>query len=427
MAWGLLLALVPSGAIASPWLVVSDVHYTPFARRSVPSPEGKDTNEALLRTLLAEMRTADPNPPVVIMPGDFLAHGFPGPAAAETMVRLAGRFNAVFPRAQFVIALGNGDSSCGDYEAPVDGAFLRATAIAWAPLVDRRGASPRFIATFSHDGSYVASLPLPHLRAVVVNDVPTSVRYGAGCAGRANAAAAMLARLQAALRAGPQDERSWLVLHIPPGFDAFSTAHIAHGLAAIPFMRPAARSELLRIIDDPFDRVALVVAGHTHKFSFRVSGSEAFRVPLLLAPSVSPIFDNAPSFLTLDVGGDGTISDATEISYRNGRWTTTGDLHSFGVRAFTADELLALQSRLARDAALRERFALVYNGGLPGEITERNWRSYWCAATNFTTAAYRSCTPRAGAALVFVAVVTIVVLTTIALLLAVVFFRRGRA
>jgi len=426
LAVGLLLALLPSGAIASPWLVVSDVHYSPFARRAAPSPEGKDTNETLLRELFREMRAVDPNPPVVIMPGDFLAHGFPGRAAAQTMARLAERFNDVFPHSQFVIALGNGDSACGDYEAPLDGGFLRVVARAWAPLVNRRGASPRFIATFSHDGSYVASLPLPHLRAVVVNDVSASVRYGARCAGRTNAAAALLTRLRAVLRAGQPGEHSWLVFHIPPGFDAFSTAHLAHGLVAIPFMRPGARSELLRIIDDPQNRVTLVVAGHTHKFSFRISGTEPFRVPMLLAPSVSPIFGNAPSFLTLDVEPDGTISDATEISYRDRHWSTIGDLRSFGARAFTVDELLELQERLARDTGLRERFALLYNGGLPGEITERNWRSYWCAATNFTETAFRSCAPRSGTALILVAVGTVVTLAAIAVLLSAVFFRRRR-
>jgi hypothetical protein len=386
-----LLAALPAWASAAPWLVVSDVHYDPFSRRLAPSPRGHDTNDALLHSLLVEMQTVDPNPPVIVMPGDFLAHGFRSSAATATLSALAVRFGRAFPNTQFLIALGNNDSACGDYQAPLDGAFLHAVAHAWAPLVDRNGAAPDFITTFSHDGSYVATLPVPHLRAVVINDVSLSLRYRDGCAGGVNAAARLFERLQATLRSGAAQDRYWLVLHVPPGIDAYSTSYLARDFVAVPFLRPRARDDLLAAIDDPRDRVALVIAGHTHRFSFRVSGSGPNAVPMLLAPSVSPVFGNAPAFLVLDVTPEGAVANVAETSFLGGRWQRLGDLASLGVNSFDAAELEALEARLDRDPAARARFIDMYGGGAPPEINARNWNAYWCAAVNFTSAEYRNC------------------------------------
>ncbi|MBD5634278.1 MAG: metallophosphoesterase [Candidatus Eremiobacteraeota bacterium] len=382
---------------ASTWLVLSDIHYNPFNRRSEPSPYGYDTNGPLLTSLFDELRRAVPNPPVIFIAGDFLAHGFPVKRAAATMSDLARHFDRAFPHAQFVIALGNNDSDCGDYEATVDGPFLRAVAQAWAPLVDRGGAAPNFARTFAHDGSYVASLPLPHTRAVVVDDVYDTVRYRNAC-GKGNPTGTTLSDLGRMLTAGPPNERNWLVMHVPPGIDAFSTAHLAHGLVVVPFMRPGSRERLTRLIGERRDRVALVIAGHTHRFSFRLSDvrDSPENVPILIAPSVSPIFHNAPAFLTLDILPSGSVANVTETSLLDGTWGPVDDLAAVGVREFDAAELGAFETRLSRDPALRARFARMYAGGAPPEITERNWRIYWCAATQLAAAEFNECTAAGG-------------------------------
>jgi predicted phosphodiesterase len=393
-----LLSASPARAVqASPWLLVSDVHYTPFSHDRAPSPYGKDTDDALLTSFLAEARKADPDPPVVIIAGDFLAHGFRLDAAAATMVALAKRFDAAFPRAQFVIALGNNDSSCGDYAAPIDGPFLAAAAKAWAPLVDRRGAAPDFAIRFAHDGGYVARLPVPGLRVVVTNDVFDSLRYSGACADGQNGASETLARFQNDLRATRPAERNWVLLHIPPGIDAYTTSHLTHHLGIVPFLRPHAREDLDSIVTAPSNRVALALAGHTHKFGYRIlaeSGSP--RVPMLLVPSLSPIFANAPSFLEVTVASGGTLSTVAETSFVGGKWLRVGDLGTLGAHRFTVPELEALQRRLGRDPALRATFARLYSGSGPPEIDERNWRSYWCANTNFTATAYEACTGQSG-------------------------------
>src|SRR5450631_3026794 len=72
----LAVLLVPHAArAADPWLFVNDVHFDPAVRAKRPLTYG-DTNEGLLESTLDEMHRLSPNPPVIVMAGDFLAHYF---------------------------------------------------------------------------------------------------------------------------------------------------------------------------------------------------------------------------------------------------------------------------------------------------------------------------------------------------------------
>jgi sphingomyelin phosphodiesterase acid-like 3 len=386
-----------ASAADTPWLAISDVHYDPANERERPSSFGTDTNDALLTSMLGEAHAVDPNPPVVIIAGDFLAHQFRRADAESTMTALAARFNATFPNAQFVITLGNNDSSCGDYLAPIGGPFLASIAKAWAPLVDRAGAAPDFASRFARDGTYVARLPEPGLRIVVSNDVFESLRFGPSCAQGDDGAAETLGRLRADLRAAGPHDRNWVLFHIPPGIDAYTTTHLTHRLGIVPFLRPRAREALESDLVDPRDRVVLVIAGHTHKFGYRIiPGQGGVLVPTLLVPSVSPIFNNGPSFLELAVEPDSTISNVVEYSYDDGTWKRLGALADLGVERFTAPDLEALQKRLAHDPSLRTKFSRLYSGAGRPEIDESNWRSYWCASTNFSATSFDACTGSHG-------------------------------
>ena len=260
---------------------------------------------------LQRMRTVDPDPPVVVVGGDLLAHDMDRAHATATMVAIARDFNRIYPHAQFVLTLGNNDSNCGDYGLTPNSAFLREVARAWAPLVNRRDAAPHFLQTFTRDGFYTATLPLRNTRAVVVDDVFWSPRYHSGCGPANGASVAALKELDRALP--PSQQRSWLFVHIPPGIDAFSTTHLTHGLVVVPFLEPGPRFVLTTIAGDPRRHVALVVAAHTHKFAYRIiNASGADPVPLLLVPAISPVFANAPSFLTADVTPDGAVRNVEE-------------------------------------------------------------------------------------------------------------------
>jgi sphingomyelin phosphodiesterase acid-like 3 len=389
----LILALVASAAAradaAAPWLFVSDVHYEPRIHTRGPSRIGADTNLPLLRSAIAEMRRVDPHPPVVVIPGDFLSHAFAPSSAAPTIVALAQAFDRAFPDAQFVIALGNNDSSCGDYHFAPDSAFLRTFAHAWAPLVNRRGAAPQFARTFPHDGYYVARLPLAGVRAVVIDDVFWSPRYRP-CGRETNPGAQALGRLRSALRAGAP-MRNWVLVHIPPGIDTFSTVAVGHRTVVVPLLDPGPREALEGLVNDRTNRVSLLIAGHIHRFTYRLVGDGEVEVPLLIVPAISPIFGNAPSFLTVDVAPDGTIRGAEERSFVENVWHDEGGLRSLGMTAFTTSQILALQRRLSAEPALRATYARLYEGDGRKEITDRNWRFYWCASTELAATPYRAC------------------------------------
>jgi hypothetical protein len=333
------------------------------------------------------------------------------------MRALALRFNAAFPHAQFVIALGNEDSACGDYELTARAPFLRAVAAAWQPLVDRHRAAPAFVRSFSQDGFYTAALPIAGLRAVVIDDVFWSPRYRAACGGTSGDRQT-LTDLQAALR-GRRYGRTWVIAHIPPGIDAFSTTQLGRGLVVVPFLNAAPRKALLALVNDPRSHVAVVLAAHTHKFAFRIDGeSGVTAAPILLVPAISPIFHNAPSFLTIDVKPDGTIASADDHAYLDGRWQTIGGTKTLGLTAVTGQELLALQTRLARDPELRGKFDRLYNGGAPPEIDESNWRSYWCAATALSIGSFTACMGRSPGISVFTRRgVVLIVVSALAVLL----------
>ncbi len=393
---GTVLPALPARA-ASPWLFVNDVHFDPASRDRRPAPGGEDTNAALLESALAEMRRLAPNPPVVVMAGDFLAHHFKRADAGPTMIALARRFDRAFPRAQFVMALGNEDSDCGDYAVTPNSAFLRTVAAAWAPLVNRNGAAPDFTRTFPRDGFYTAKLPIAGVRAVVVDDTFWSAVYHDSCALRADPTPESLGEFNRALRAGGS-ERRWLVMHIPPGIDASSTDYLVHHLAIVPFLRPGPRDHLLDVVGDPARHVEVVITGHVHRFSYRIiPRRDGAAVPLLVSPAVSPIFGNSPSFLTADVGADGVIGNLEEHSYVDGEWRDVGGLGTLGASEFSGAALIKLQRRLERDPGLRRTFANLYMGAAPYRQRDvRNWRSYWCASTEFSSTSFRDCLDEGG-------------------------------
>jgi hypothetical protein len=385
-------------ADAAPWLFVTDIHLKSNYLHAAPSRLGDDTDRALFDTALREMQRVDPHPPVVVITGDLLAHLIDRRTTLATSELIARQFDRAFPDAQFVLALGNNDGSCGDYGLTPDSPFLRDAAKAWEPLVNRHGAAPDFMRTFVHDGFYVAKLPVPGLRAIVLNDVYWSPRYHSGCGPAGDAAGHMVNELDSALRA--TSGRAWVLMHIPPGVDPFTTFKIAHRLAIVPFLDPSMRDALTSLLTRTPGQVALAVAGHTHKFGFRIVDAEsAHPVPMLMVPALSPIFANAPAFLTAGVANDGVPYDVRVTSYIDHKWVQFGGLRELGVDAFTGPQLVALQSRLDRDQKLRAAYARLYTTGGYPEIDDRDWSVYWCSATAFTTAAFRACDKSGGVSL----------------------------
>ncbi len=372
------------------WLVVSDIHLDPYDAGPAPSAYGSDTNWALWRGALAAMQRVDPHPEVVIVAGDFLAHRFPdlarahhalpSVAAEETMRRIAAGLAAAFPRAQFAIALGNNDDPCGDYRTAPNTPYLKALARIWAPLVDRGGAAPAFTRAFSSGGYYTAQLPVRSLRAVVLDDVYWSVIYRACGKTNGDQAAVELSWLDRTLAEMPSGTRAVVIAHIPAGVDAASTL-FAHRLFVVPFLQAADDRAYVRELDRHGRRVAFALAGHVHRNDFRILGA-----PTIIAPSISPIYDNNPAFLRLRVAPDGALRDYTLYAYDAQRavWGPEFDFDAaYGARSVDAAAMHAAHARIANDPIARARWSSALVAGSPhAEVTAATWRTPWCAQTH---------------------------------------------
>lgn len=431
-----LVAAAPAAHAArrpAPWLLVSDVHFTPFAGATKPlvgrleraplrrwpkllartghepSPYGQDTNAALLESSLRAMRRAAPAPPVVLVGGDLLAHEFrqayekgaPHPTGRgyraivdKTVAYLAARFGATFPRAQFVLTLGNNDSYCGDYRATPGSPFLVRTARAWRPLVGRHGRAPGFVRSFRRRGSYVARLPRPGLRAVSVDDVFWSASYENACGSAASRPGAAQARwLRAAMRRLPRGDRALVLTHVPPGIDVYATLQ-GKG-APVPLLTAAGQAALLGALDG--GRVPALVFGHLHMSTYRVARG----TPMLGVPSISPLFGNDPAFLTATVGRDGGIVDyaahALDLGRPRPRWRREYRFDErYGLPAFDAASLGRLRARLAHDPGLRRAYEHLYVSGGRYPIADAQYPSYACGSIAMGPGAYAACVQAAA-------------------------------
>ena len=385
-------------ALTQQWLLVSDVHVNPFDRSAEPAAYQEDTNWTLFGSAVAEMRKAAPNADVVVLEGDFLAHEFAAKVRASgsnrdvqtealaTMSRIAASFGGAFPRAQFIIALGNNDDPCGDYRTAPGTTYLAKLARIWAPLVNRNRAAPAFVRSFAQNGSYVARLP-NGLRAVVLDDVPWSLFFRGCGRGAGEMRANQLAMLTSQLKAAPADRRDVVFLHIPPGIDVASTL-LAQRFLVVPYLRADVTATLETILRVNRDRVAFVIAGHTHRSDFRIDGG----VPILIAPAVSPVYSNNPSFLIVQVD-DSTIRDYQMYSEDlfDQSWSHVFDFRQgYGVAELTAKNLQTVHTRLPGDFDLRVRWEGSVTGFSRAYTVRPLWRAFWCAQTELG-AGYAAC------------------------------------
>ncbi len=434
-----LAGAAPAGADApASWLFTSDIHLNPFDDPALadrladapvdtwdaifdgdprpPSAYGSDTNPTLFRAALAAMKARVPAPPVVVIPGDFLAHTFharwdraitkPSHAndfafyamAAKTIAYIAHEFDQTFPNAQFVVTLGNNDSPYGDYDIQPHSPFLAAFAKAWEPLVDRNGHAPDFATDFPVDGNYVTTLP-NGTRVIVVNsnawsseamsiDQPDGTATNAGNDG--------MTWFEQAVAASPNGARTWALMHVPPGIDAFSSLRGT----PVAFYTPEllARFRAVRAADGK--PLGLIVAGHLHNDGFRIVD----QTPLLLVPSISPNHANNPSFEVARVDATtGALGDYTVYAFADAPAAAVigppafafeyAYDQRFGVHGFSVASLTALQQRLHDDAALRAAQASYYVSGSPlSPITAANWRTFWCANQALEPATFAQCT-----------------------------------
>jgi sphingomyelin phosphodiesterase acid-like 3 len=419
-------------AVTQHWLVASDLHLNPFDRSAAPAAYHTDSNWPLVHAAIAAMKKADPDPDVVVLDGDLLAHQWPTKARAagkdaarsaeQTFAELAQEFDRAFPNAQFLLTLGNNDDACGDYRSGRDSAYRDALAVAWAPLVNRHGAAPDFVREFVRGGFYRARLP--HGRtALVLDDVYWSLFYRP--CGKGSIGNDQFAWFERNLQSLPRTQHAVVLLHIPPGIDPVATL-VAHRFLIIPYISTGARLHFERDEGDYRDRIGFVLAGHMHRTDIRLSGG----VPVLIASSISPIYNNNPSFMRLFFNGQSAPADFQTYAYdpEDGSWSENFDFDStFGVHSFDAASVLRAHDEIGRDDEIRTTWTQAQVGGSDyWHNIRRTWTAYWCAQTE-TGDKYISCAgDRRRTSLLFGAAAAAALAVVAVVVLAAVWYSRKR-
>jgi sphingomyelin phosphodiesterase acid-like 3 len=412
---------------------------------------GVDTPYALWQSSLSAIYSHAQAAEFVTISGDLLAHSFdckyktllPNASHADylafvektiqyVLVTLRATVSSAVP---IYAAMGNNDSGCTDYALdPTHDDFLAATAELVADALPRNlpaADAAGVVRDFSAGGYY--SVPLaavPHTRLIVLDDLFFSTKY-VTCGGKPDPApaAAQLAWLEAQLTSARQhNERVWVMGHIPPGVDPFSTIRnlprVCFGAKPTMFLSSESLADLLA---RNRDIVRLAIFGHTHSDEMRLltpqptastqrttdnagaphlaSEMWAKGVPVKIVSSITPVNGNRPTFTLAKIDpATASLADFTVIEASNltGVDTTWAPEYTYSTAyrqpAFDSASLSSLIQSFSADPAAKSAASQAYlRNYFPGDVSaliQFAWPQYTCAMTG-DPAAFAACACRA--------------------------------
>jgi len=443
------------------FLIVSDLHFNPMAdpslvsalaaadstkwetvlNRSKPSAfsqYGEDTNWWLLRSSLDAMRTSLPHPAFILVTGDLLAHRFPEiykrtrrggkpedyrQFVFKTVEFLALQFRKRFPETKVLLTPGNNDDDCGDYAIEAGGPFLRDTADAARKLAH---ADDELRGSWEKLGSYDVPHPaIRDARIISLNSVFFSAKYqpaefNEGCAAvPSSAAAALFTWLDSRLnRAQREHQKVWLMFHIPPGMDGYSSIqHYRSQLkespaespakvcasTLVPMWLPKWTEQYAALLEKYRDTIVATFAGHTHSDDFRVINSASTHPAfVLINPPISPIYNQNPAFRVATFTKDGSIADESVYYLANllfASSTTPGEWkreytfsQAWKMQGVNGTTLSELYNKVERDDAARAQWLKLYTVSSSAAYLPANSISgLSCAIEGLTPQQYGTC------------------------------------
>jgi sphingomyelin phosphodiesterase acid-like 3 len=379
-----------------------------------------DTPWSLLKSSLAAERQHAAHPFFVTVGGDLLTHGFecrfhalaPGTDAAalsafaaKTVAFVAAEVRGNFGGAPVYFALGNNDSGCKDYHEDAHSAFLAAGARSFADAMANPEAAKEIAAQFSALGDYDIALPAPmqHTRLIVLQDIFDSRNY-AGCDGKPNHAneAAQVAWLRTELaKAKKSGESVWLMAHIPPGLDQYSTllkhVDVCGGAKPVMFL---GSENLADAIAAYAGTIKLALFGHTHMDEMRVfRGANGAVAPGRLVPSITTTNGSKPAFTVAQVDAQRSVLVNWRVYVspdgHGAQWEREYDYaQTYGEPDFSGASANALFAQLATGGSKSMSYARNYAAGDSGIIAfglMSVWPGYVCSATEAKAAAFTQC------------------------------------
>jgi sphingomyelin phosphodiesterase acid-like 3 len=491
LALTLLLACLPAPAQSPaptttiPALFLSDIHLDPYADPAkvaklnsaqisewpailaAPAPptqpqdyaalqqacpvRGADTSNTLWQSSLRAIHAEAARARFVTVSGDLLAHQFDCkfktllPAAThadllafaeKTAAYVISSLRSTLPGVPVYIALGNNDSACGDYHLdPSHDDFLARM----APIVaDAAGLSDPARAAalqdFAASGSYAAPLAaVANTRILVLDDIFLSNKY-ATCTGTPDPApaAAQLDWLRSQLTAARQSHQAvWVVGHIPPGVDLYSTAK---KLTPLCFGDPQmflSSERLAEFLSSYSDVIRLALFGHTHSDEMRllpaaspdprnnaIAGTRpqpaattthppVSGVPLKLVSSITAVNGNRPTFTLARIDpASATLTDYTVFIASNltGVAATWSPEYTYSTTyrrpAFDPNSLSTLISAFQADPSAASPASQAYlRNYFPGDassLLRLVWPQYACSLDHDSAQSFIACACPAG-------------------------------
>ena len=396
--------------------------------------KGTDTLYPLLASSLAAMRADAAGARFITLSGDLIAHDFgckfnsifphATPSdyrafVAKTVEFVALELHASFPGVPLYTALGNNDTDCGDYQLDAHGTLLANVGPQIvADLGVREPERNQALKDFMSGGYYDVALPAPmrHARLVVLDDQFMAKKYRS-CSGAPDpkAAADQIAWLREQLESARRDhERVWVMAHIPPGVDPYSTARkmrdVCGGESPEMFLSSGA---LAATLADFGDVIRLVILGHTHMDELRLlepPGGESAAHPAVavkIVGSISPVDQNNSSFTVARVDAataelvDYQVFAASGPTGVRTVWSKEYDFRAtYGVPAFTASSVAELIARFRADPGAQSQVSQSYlRNYFVGDRSKELvpfWPQYVCALANSTQETYRACVCPSG-------------------------------
>jgi sphingomyelin phosphodiesterase acid-like 3 len=427
-----------------PVVVFSDVHFNPFydpslfpalvaadadqwagifqtSKITAPSIWGADTNYPLLALALSSIKQNLGTSPLIIFTGDILGHDFPKTFfelyygnlgvpvpddaailaddtavaamknfADNTVAFFMGQVRSTAGDIPVMFAVGNSDSYIGALPEP---SFLSNTAELYYTnflnsIVDHQS----FLDTFTTGGYYSADLPGTNLMVIGLNTVMFNYDFGDTFKSAVDAELAWFdSTLASAQAAG---KKVWLLMHIPPGADKYSTAQNVddngHITTATMMWNQDYQTSFLQILSKYPGLVTQMLTAHTHMDEYRIVSPG---IPADTTPSIAPYFGNNPAFKVFTFSGDTfKATDYTSLNYDlaanpeqfNSYYTFST---AYLLHGFLNDSLMQLFPELAAENAkqqlYREHYFSGHNYTIPvtntfNPITDKTWPVYWC-------------------------------------------------
>lgn len=262
-----ILFIILSCVAGFKFLVFSDLHYSPYSSCKGISSIWCDTSEELLKSALNAMSSISPSFDLLISLGDELAHGQKSSFTVKSLIsHLFEEYSSSFPNTKKLHTIGNNE---GFYSSQTPREYLDHLAFLyqfWIPSAWRNYEFLQF-------GYY--SLSIENIKFIVLH---SSLLQFDGLA-----ATEQLIWLENELDKS-KNATVVILTHSPPVNSMFNTGERLWTEKNSYFFR--------EIVGKYSASVSAILAGHLHRGIF----SCVSEVPVIINPSISPIYNTVPSF-----------------------------------------------------------------------------------------------------------------------------------